>query len=140
MMHGNPNTKLCLFKYEAQHPKSMSYGEELKKKFEYTYQTADTKNCCGSFGFCYGPDTVFYDGYIFNSYFFHWYGCIFLTIPRNFFIITFSITTRLKLFSCWYGLNVRSRNFVSVRYREFGIIETYGYLKFTLSFIQADLP
>jgi len=27
-------------KYESQHPKSMSYGEELKKKIEYT---ADTK-------------------------------------------------------------------------------------------------
>jgi len=24
--------KICLFKYESQHPKSMSYGEELKKK------------------------------------------------------------------------------------------------------------
>jgi dienelactone hydrolase len=40
----------------------MSYGEELKKKVEYTYQTADTKKHSGSFGFCYGTGTVFYDG------------------------------------------------------------------------------
>jgi hypothetical protein len=89
---------MCLYEYESQHPKSISYGAELKKEVEYTYQTADAKNHCGSFGFCCGTGTLFYDGYTFNSLFLlvlmH-----FLTIPRNCSIITFRITTQLKLFN-----------------------------------------
>ena len=59
--------------YESQHPKFMSYGAELAKNVEYTDQTAGAKNCSGNFRMCYESDTVLYDWYIFNTYFFHCY-------------------------------------------------------------------